>query len=203
MQNEREKMAETRKMYVQLLRAFGLNPQTISSFLWYVGDYTSATVKLCESIPDGVCEESGGRPKLMSFDEYADREIQRTWIRAMQITAGSVAAITCGENKIGKYENLELMVLPESKKEQEIMKRCLAVTLMCGFTYGENNASKPERFRLVIKYWRGILDTRRMVLQLAGEPCYTEEIRQANEFIKILEFAMFPRPAKSKRKAKA
>lgn len=75
----------------------------------------------------------------------------------------------------------------------------LQATLNIIISRSENETEARDHLAICVKYWRGLLDSHRVTLHLAGNKDNSTELIEAHQFIKYFEVALKKKRKKSKK----
>lgn len=181
-----EKLRWAQATLAQVLTALGLNGGHICAFLLSVHEGAERTTKLLEAMEHGVQKNATGALKptgkrVCGFQvwDFDPRDQQRWEVEMLQHKLFFIWSSL----RLAMRQEMDEIHATE-KKLREVGQLCI-IQMLAGSNQIEGK--DMDRFRNMAKYLRGQLEVARVELHLAGEPTYSQPIRHADSFIKMLE----------------
>lgn len=183
------------KLFFSLL-GLGFNPVAIRRFFDFLTNRNKESEKLASSVECGVKGLFSGNRS----DGTTEIELSRAHRGIDLITILDRYELTHTANHVTSlfipvaYLDCDLTLVKASNNitpdpsNQTLKKKVYTAFFNYYFSPEIFNPQRAkERMRQVVKYWRGILESHRVVLQLDGMNSYNDDIMQADKFLKILE----------------
>lgn len=200
MKTEQADKQDDREIFCECLKTLGFSIYTLNEFFYFLRDCTKQVEDLTRKIDGGVGEE--GCSVILRSD-WTPSAFRRRYDR-YKITdkASFVASMTVNSRNEELEGDMELIQRPKADFNILADKK-LAEPRRLLFESFRDWFLCQDEINACVNHWRGLLDTRRVDLKLAGQDDYPKDIKQADLFLRILYEVGQPRPKMKRRYRKA
>lgn len=202
MKTEETNRQDARKIFYECLKTLGFSIYTLNEFFYFLWNCTKEAEDLIRKIDWGVVvKHFSDIHWRANWSSHAfNRRNERYYITDK---ASFVAAMTVNSRNEELEGDMELILRTRADfdiltdKKLAETRRLLFTSFMEGFLFDHSHLNA------CVNHWRGLLDTRRVDLKLAGKDDYPKDIKQADLFLRILYEVGQPRPKVKRRYRKA